>query len=297
MEERTIERGEKGGKAPLLLPLILGVGVLSLIATIAMGAWLVATKSSPKSLERENVVKVSGVGKVKRVPNKAVISTTVTKTAPTEQEAQQQLSSATTELLNLLKQYGVEENDLKTTGYYIYEEYSTEELPVVSSDLQGISGQEIGIPLPVPTTTSRKTQRASHDVQITLHETNGNGGIAKKANDVAQIVTTVAGVKFNNIQFTLNEDDQKSAESEAQSQAVKNARERALNVAKESGKDIGEIIVIDEALSGDLWGGLMSAASLEYGASGLDSVSTGTPGMQANEIEVTSTIDATFELK
>lgn len=304
-QEQPQQMQIKKTSAKGVLYTLLGITGVSLCIGVGLAVWAVTSGSAPKSLEQENVVKVSGTGKVKKKPNEAVINLNLSKEADTAQDAQQQLSLATEQLKASIRQFGITDEQIETANYSIYETIVPdvyEDEPViyqipepVEVQIEGqIEGQtapsEIAI-APRPPSREKKVWRASHDIRIQVIN---QPDVGTTANQIAQAVTATPDVEFRNINFQLKEDDKKQVDKLTQEEAVNEAKEKAEHLASASDRKLGKVLAINESPTSDpLIGGLYAEATAGLARD----EEAPLPGIQPEEIEFTSTLYVTIELK
>lgn len=166
---------------------------------------------------KTNLFTASGAGKATGIPNTAQLSIGVTKTALTVADAQSQTNTAANKIIEDLKKLGIKEKDIKTTNYSINPNYD------FNRGEQNITGYTV-------------TQTL--EINITPID------IANKAIDAA----TADGANLvGGISFIFNEETKKDLENKAREDAVKEAKEKAQNLAKITGIKLGRIVDVQES--------------------------------------------------
>jgi len=160
---------------------------------------------------------VSGTGKVTGIPDTAVISIGVTKTAATVTLAQNQTNTAANKIIQDLKNLGIAEKNIRTTDYNVNPNYD------YARGDQNITG---------------------YTVSQTLEVSIAPIDVANKAVDVA----TADGANLvNGITFTFNDKTKKDLEDKARQDAVNMAKDKANSLAKATGIRLGKIVDVQES--------------------------------------------------
>ncbi len=165
---------------------------------------------------KDSLFTVQGVGETTIIPDTALISFGVSKTSPTVQEAKNQANEITNKITQDLKNLGVELKDIQTTNYSVNPQYD------YKNNTQTITDYS------VDTTIQVKLQPID------------------KANQAIDIVTKDGANQIGGIQFTIDDDKQKELTQEARQKAVKDAKEKAQNLANAAGIRLGRIVDIQE---------------------------------------------------
>ncbi|MCD6226103.1 SIMPL domain-containing protein [bacterium] len=121
-------------------------------------------------------------------------------------------------LIEAVKKFGVEEKDIKTESFHVYQE---QEQYYEEGRKKTRPGQ----------------WRVSNSIEIILREVD-------RASDLASVLTRSGATNVYGPNFFLEEEEKK--EEELISQAVKNAREKAEKIAQASGRKLGKVISVTE---------------------------------------------------
>lgn len=180
---------------------------------------------------KTNLFTVDGTGKVTGIPDTAVISIGVTKTASTVASAQNQTNTAANKIIQDLKSLGIAEKNIKTTDYSINPNYDY------------TAGQSI----------------TGYTVTQTIEASIAPIDVANKAIDVA----TADGANLvNGVTFTFNDKTKKDLEDKAREEAVNMAKEKAASLAKATGIHLGKIVDVQESSDNQPRPILMEAQSI-----------------------------------
>lgn len=174
---------------------------LLLLAVIAILAVPVSAEDSSK----DRIIATSGYGESVTTPDKVTISFAVTTEDPDVQKAQSENANRIAKVIAALKAAGIEDKNIKTTGYSIYSwkvsEYQTGAWP---------NGTEVY-------TVTNSVQIISYDIS--------------KAGSYIDTAVANGANRVNNLQFGLSDEKQKTERQNALYSAVMAARADADAVA------------------------------------------------------------------
>ncbi len=165
---------------------------------------------------KTNLFTSSGTGKATAVPNTALLSLGVTKTATTVTDAQNQANSVINKLTNDLKNLGILETDIKTTNYSVYPDY----------DFQ--SGRQVV-----------KGYTVTQNLEVKVKP-------IEKANNTIDAATKNGANIVGGLTFILDDQTKKDLQEKARQDAVKDAKEKAEKLADAAGIKLGRIVDVQE---------------------------------------------------
>jgi len=197
---------------------------------------------------------VDGIGEATAVPDTALISLGVTKTASTVLDAQNQTNNVANKLVSDLKKLGIADKDIKTTNYSVYPNYE------YLNGQQKINGY----------TVTQNLEARIKPIEL-----------ANKAIDTA---TADGANMVGGVTFVLNDQAQKQLEEKARKQAIQNAKEKAQSIASAAGIKLGDIINVQENSNQPQPRPLMSAVA---GGGTEQKSTTLTPGENTVTINIT----------
>jgi uncharacterized protein YggE len=265
------DRARVGRKAVLLLGL-LNVFVVVLIVSYAFAAWNDAKEAV--GVDDKLTVSFSGEGKVAAKPDVAKINATVFSRSGSLATATTDSNTKSNAVTAFLKEQGIAEKDVKTTGYYIQPQYQYPQpcypgavCPAVDQAPR-ISGYEI---------------RSTYE--ITVRDID-------KANSLLDGLVKAGANEVSGVVFTF--DDPNAFAAEAREKAIADAKGKAEALAKQLGKKLGDIVEFSESGSGLPPIYYSRDAALEQGGRGGASPM---PSVQPGENEVTAVVSLTYELK
>jgi uncharacterized protein YggE len=190
-----------------------------LIAVLAIGAIGAAMLARPTSAQAQSTgvpgmrqITVVGTGEVKVTPDTASVQIGVETTAPTTQEALAQNTTQANAIIEKIKQLGVAEKDIQTSGFNIS--------PTYSSDGREVTGYTV-----------------SNQVSVTIRN------LAQAGTLLDQVVQAGAN-RIYGVNFTVA--DPAAALAQARDKAVADAKARADQLAKATGASVGQVLVINE---------------------------------------------------
>ncbi len=200
------------------------IGVLAgalLVAVLALGglAGLVLARPAPASAQGSGVggmrqVTVVGSGESRVAPDMASVQLGVETTAPTTQEALAQNTAQAQAIIEQLKQLGVADKDIQTSGLNIYATYN--------NDGRSVTGYSV-----------------SNNVTVVIRN-------LAQAGDLLDKVVQAGANRVYGVSFGVS--DPKAAQAQARDAAMADARARAEQLALASGAQLGTVLVITESI-------------------------------------------------
>jgi uncharacterized protein YggE len=227
--------------------LLLAGLVLAPLTFIAAVCGNETTRIENTGNEQMNGISVSGEGKVSAPPDLAMITLGVSTLRPTVAEARDAAATALDAMITSMKDNGIEEKDIQTTGLSIYPEYRYS-----NNGEQTLTGF-----------------RVSNTVIAKLREVDRTGEVVDEAVTAGGNEATIQGISF-----TI--DDPESLREQARAAAVADAKRRAETLASASGVTIGSPISIIE--------GSVSSPPIPYAADRA-AASEGAQGVPETPIE------------
>ncbi len=172
-----------------------------------------------------NTITVSGEGEVFAVPDIASFTFSVTEENKVAAEAQRVASQKVNSALAFLKEKGIEDRDVKTTGYNLYPLYDYTQKPCTQFSCP--PGERV-----------LRGFEVSQTVSVKVRTTDEAGDILAGIGEIG--VSQVSG-----LDFTI--DDDESLKSEARKSAIKNAKERADALAEDLDVRLVRIVSFSES--------------------------------------------------
>jgi uncharacterized protein len=205
---------------------------------------------------------VTGKGEVFAVPNIASFSFSVIEQGKTVPEAQDKATEKNNDAISFLKGRGIEEKDIKTTGYNINPRYEY----VQATGRQNLVGYEV-----------------SQSVTVKV----------RKADTAGDVLAGIGGLGVSNVSsldFTVDEQDE--LKRQARDMAIADAKEQAEKLAMQLGVRLGKIISYYEMENGPypyyegMGGDMMKSAVAPRLA----------PTLNPGQDKITSQVSISFEL-
>jgi uncharacterized protein YggE len=217
----------------------------------------------------QNTIDVSGDGEVFAIPDTAEFSFTVTEEAEAVADAQQSVTERSNSIISFLKEQGVEESDLQTTGYNISPRYEFEE--------------QVGIPRPPRGERTLVGYEVSQTTQVKVRDTSNVGELLSGIGE--REVSSVS-----DISFTV--DDREVVMEEARSKAIADAKAKARRLADQLDVQQGDVVNFNESASQPQF--RYDVAQSE-GVGGDAQAST--PQISPGENRITSNVNITYEIE
>jgi len=235
-----------------------GVLLIALVAgvtSIMMSRPVQAQQAGVTGMRQVTVV---GRGEVSGTPDTAQVRIGVETNAPTTQEALEQNNQQVQAIIDRMQELGIEESDIQTSEFNMYARYDDK-------------GQEV------------VGYNVSNTVTVTIRNLDQAGTLLDE-------VVQVGANRIYGINFRVDEPD--SLISQARDEAIAQAREKAEQLAQQSGASVGEVLVITENIGEQPpiprgYGGAMPAA--EQAASDVP--------VQGGEQSFSASVQVTFALE
>jgi uncharacterized protein len=225
-----------------------------------------------KEVYPQSTIMVTGEGEVYAIPDVAFFTFSVTEVGNTVKQAQDKADAKINAALAAIRQAGIEDKDIKTTGYNVYPKYEWSQPQC----------------LVYPCPPGRST--------LVGYEVNQTVTIkARQTETVGELVTKVGATGVSNIsgvEFTVDDRDQYVAQARAQ--AIAEAKEKARELAKSLGVRLGKIMYYNEN------GGYPIPYAEGKGGMFDQSVSSVVPQraeLPTGENRIVSNISITYEIK
>lgn len=246
---------------------------LTLVATIvALGAYAVLAWNESKYVsDRMATIVVTGEGTVMAVPDLGTFSFSVIAQAETAEAAQADAAERNNDIVAYLAEAGVEEVDVKTTGYNLYPQYRYEERACLPGGFcppgeRVLAGYEV-------------QQRVEVLVRDTAEAGSLISGVGQRGAD-----------NISSLQFTI--DDDMVYVDEARAIAIADAKSRAENLAASLGLRVVRIVEYSETGSVPP----MYAYSMERSAMAMD-MAESVPEMPVGENEIRRSVTIVYEVR
>lgn len=249
---------------------ILGIAIIAaLLLFVAASFWYVNSFSASVAPQRS--FQVQGEGKVVVLPDVAQISFGVLTEGGTNiSELQKQNTEKANRIINFLKDQGIDDKDIKTQQYNISPRYEYFSCPRPL-------GQETK-PCPPPEIVG---YTISQSISVKV----------RKMDMVGDILAGVVARGANNISgptFTI--DDPKALQQQAREKAIAEAKQKAEDIAKAGGFQLGKLLSLQEGVS-------MPSPILPMARFAEGSIEEAAPEIEPGSQEITVSVTLTYEIQ
>ena len=228
--------------------------------TVILAVFLLAsTNRVLNTTTTTNTISFNGEGKVLAKPDVAAISLSIVTEAVTSKAAQDDNSSKSKAVSDFLKKQGVEEKDIKTTGYNIYPQYRYPQY-----DKLEISGYQV-----------------SQTMEVKVRDLG-------KVSSILDGVVSAGVNQVNSLSFEIDEPEKLKAE--ARQKAIEDARSKTDELEDQLGVKLGKIVNFSESIGG-FPGPIFYERALDVGMGG------GGPSVPTGENEVVVNVTLTYQIK
>ncbi len=250
---------------------------------------LASTNHIVNSATTTNTVSFDGEGKVFAKPDIAAISFSIVTEATTSKAAQDSNSQKSNKVVAFLKSQGIDDKDIKTTGYNVYPQYSyPRPMPL---------GVEVQSAPSAPSGAGGTTAPQYYDPNPKISGYQVNQTFEVKVRDLEKVSAILDGLvtqganQVNNLGFQV--DDIEKVKDEARAMAIKNAKEKASKLQRQIGIRLGKIVNYSE---GNNYPGpyYMEAKAMD-GRGG--AAVPPTPSVPAGENEITVNVSITYQIR
>ena len=250
----------------LLLVLVLLLTALFFSTVVDIQNKIKQGKYIGQEIETKNTITVSDKGEVYAKPDLALSVFSVKSEAKTVAKAMKENTEKMNSVIDFVKNQGVEEKDLKTINFNIYPRYEWQKAETY----------------PYP---EGRRVLVGYEVQQSLQVKIRN---MEKIGDIIQGATDAGANQVNNLQFTI--DNQDELKKQAREQAIEKAKTKAMELASQLDVNLVRITHFSEASVFPRYYGLDKAVGMGLAEEAPSpQIETG-----ENKIEVTVTI--TYEI-
>ena len=232
-----------------------------------------------KGVYPSNVVSVNGTGEVLAVPDVASFSFSVVEEGKTVKEAQEKATKKINSILDAVRSMGVEEKDIKTTGYNSYPKYEYNYTTCSSGycppGKQVLTGYEV-----------------TQSITVKVRDT-------EKAGDVLTKVGELGAGNISGLDFVV--DDMDKVRAEAREKAIADAKQKAKVLSKTLGVRLDKIVSFYENGDGGypiMYREAAMDSKMVLGMGGANAVAPqSSPSVPTGENKIVSNITITYEIR
>jgi len=241
-----------------IISLVIGVIVIVALLWPFLNSFVV--KQTKQIQEPAHILTVSAEGKVRMVPDLAVIQAGVETIKPTAIESQKENTKKMNAVIEAIKNKGVDKEDIQTTNYNLQALYDYTQ-----------SGRVF------------KGYQTSQNVTVRIKDLD-------KIGEILEVVNTAGANQIGGINFTF--DDPENFKEQAGQKAIAKAKEKAKILAESAGIKLGKIISLSEASSNVSPQPYYALEKLGVGGGSAEA-----PAIESGQEEVTVQVTLTFEIK
>ncbi len=194
--------------------------LLAVLVVLVLGVLLVATqeKSITVSDVQENTISITGEAERFVAPDTASISFSMTRKSKNLSEATDSVNERISGLISTLKQDGVKESDIKTTGYNVNPQY------IYTDRQRQFDGY-----------------RVTQSIQVKIRD----------LDNVSTVVTKIGQLEVDNVSgLSFFIDDDEKIREDLREDAIKDAKKKASKLARDLGVDLENIVGFSEGGGG-----------------------------------------------
>jgi len=221
----------------------------------------------------QSTIYAEGKGEVFAMPDIATFSFTVSKKSKTVKEAQETVTDKMNKILDNIKESGIEDKDITTSGYNINPEYEYQQITCFAYPCP--EGKRILTGYVV-----------SHSIVLKVRELEKVGTLLNSLGELG--ATDVSGVTFSI-------DKQDELKKEARNKAIEQAKIKAKELAKELGVKLVRVISYNDYSNEPVYRGyeMMSSKVDGYGMGG----GMPAPQIPTGENKIVSTVNIVYEIR
>ena len=220
-----------------------------------------------------NTITVTGTGSSSAVPDIANISFTVQESASTVAAAQDAATKKTNDAIAALKDFSIADTDVKTDAYNVSPQYA---------NMQNPCGPGMYCPAVVRTSSNTITgYQVMQTVEVKVRDTAKAGDIVTKLGSLG--VQNISGPNF-----TI--DDDNGVMNDARAMAIKNAHDKAVELAKELDVSLGNVVSYSDQ-------GVMYPTPMYDRAAGVATEAASAPNLPVGTQDRTVNVQVTYRIK
>jgi uncharacterized protein len=252
-------------KLPAWLLMTLGVLVSLFLLALVVDKGSALVKSF-KGQKPDNTISMSAEGKVTATPDMATINIGVMTVKTNAKDAQDENSKKSNKVIDFVMSLGIPKEDVTTSQFNVYPQYNYQ------SGRNEITGYQ-----------------ATQTIVVKVK------GVDKSSESVGKLIDGATDNGANEIQgVSLSFDNPDNLKQEARKIAISKAKEKAIELAQESGLKLGKVVSISE--NGGSTPYPMYSEAYGMGGGAMDS-KTVTPSVPVGSQDVTATMTVVFEVK
>lgn len=226
-----------------------------------------------KDIPPQTTISVSGEGKTTVIPDIATVSFSVITDAAVVSDAQENATKKMNAAIAAVRSFGVEEKDIKTTGYNISPRYEYSKVIVPCTQWGCPPGKQV-----------LTGYEVSQNVSIKIRKIADAGKILSKLGETG--VSDISGLTFS-------VDKEDAAKDDARGKAITDAKTKAEILAKQLGVSLVRIVNFSESGNYPIY----YAKTMAADGLGGSPQSAPIPDIPAGENTITSNVTITYEIR
>lgn len=194
--------------------------IVAILVAGVVGAFLRISGAIPIAVtqtQKQSTFDVTGEGKVVVPPDQAQIVLGLQQEGTNVKQLQEQVDVTMRQLSQQLKALGIEEKDLKTVGYQVYDSYSPD--------------------------SSARRYAVSSSVQVTIRD-------LSRASEVVDLIGPLGLTQSGGLTFSLSDELREKTVRAAREEAITEAKKKATELAGLAGMQLGRIVNVAESSNG-----------------------------------------------
>ncbi len=242
----------------LMSVLILFLAVLTISSIVEIQNKIKEGKYIGQEIETKNTITVSDTGEIYTKPDLGIAVFSVKTEKKTVAQAMSENTAKMNEIIDSMKNLGVEEKDLKTTAFDIYVRYN-----YLETGTRVLAGYEI-----------------TQSLQVKIRD-------LEKIGQIIQSATNAGANQVGNLSFTIDNEDE--FKKQAREEAINKAKAKAKELANQLGVDLVRIIGFYENGEPVYYDNYSMKEAVGIGGGGVPQIETG-------ENKISVSVSITYEI-
>jgi uncharacterized protein YggE len=187
---------------------------------------------------KTDLFNVDGTGTATAVPDTGVVSLGVTQTSATVADAQSKTNGIANKIIEDIKKLGISDKDIKTTNYSVTPNYGSNAIPLIPNQPQTMM-----YPIVPPTGGSEQQiigYTVTQNLEIDVKQMD-------KTNKVVDTATADGANLVGQVSFSFSDEMKTKLENKARGDAIKEAKQKAQDLANMSGINLGRLVNVVES--------------------------------------------------
>ncbi len=241
--------------------------------------FIVSIQQKVNTAPSSNTVSFNGEGKISIKPDMAVATFSIITDAKTAKTAQDANAKKAKAVVDFLKKQGIEERDIKTTGYNIYPQYV---YPIITpvNEYSVVESRPI---IAVPEAPKVVSYQVNQTMEVKIRDLD-------KASAVVDGIVASGANSVSNVSFQLENMD--AVRAEAREKAIADAKKKAEELESKIDIRLGKIVNFYEN-----FGSYPPAYYGKFEGGGGGDIGGVNPPLPPGESELTLSVTVTYQIK